>query len=188
MNSRKLIFAVFVLVALAQLFVPAKMILDREKVLDNGKEYRFKTAPIDPYDIFRGKYIVLSYEDNVFKIQDEKGWINGEKVFLILKTDKDGFAEIQAVLKDKPAGSKDFLKASVNYVSNDGSGNLVIEYPFDRFYMEESKALPAEKAYLESLRDSSRVTYAQVKILNGESVLKDVLIDGIPLRDLVKAR
>ena len=55
MIKMKILLSVFILVALVQLFVPAKMILDREDILDMGKEYKFKTEPIDPNDPFRGK-------------------------------------------------------------------------------------------------------------------------------------
>ena len=53
MLSKKIIFPLFILVALAQLFVPAKMILDREDVLSTGTAFNFKTRPIDPTDPFR---------------------------------------------------------------------------------------------------------------------------------------
>ena len=53
---------------MVHLYVPAKMIFNKEAVLAQGKDYRFKTAPIDPYDPFRGKYIDLYYEANAFHI------------------------------------------------------------------------------------------------------------------------
>ena len=40
MINKKILLSVFILVALVQLFVPAKMILDREDILDKGKEYK----------------------------------------------------------------------------------------------------------------------------------------------------
>lgn len=54
MTNKKTLLSVFILVAIVQLYVPAKMILDREDILDTGKEYKFKTEPIDPNDPFRG--------------------------------------------------------------------------------------------------------------------------------------
>ncbi|HMB62545.1 MAG TPA: hypothetical protein VKN36_05700, partial [Eudoraea sp.] len=62
------------------------------------------------------------------------------------------------------------------------------DYPFDRFYMEESKANEAELTYRQSQRDTSKITYALVRIKNGEAVLKDVMIDGISIRELVKTK
>ena len=183
MNSKKIIFLAFIVVALVQIYVPARIILDRAIVLSAGKEFKFKTAPIDPSDPFRGKYIDLNFNDNTVDIQNKDNWTRGETVFVLLTTDNNGFAKIRSVSKAKPLDSQDFLKAKVNYV--DGS-KLSIEYPFDRFYMEESKAYDAELTYNRALPDTSQVAYALVNIKNGESVLKDVMINGIPIREIVK--
>ena len=52
--------------------------------------------------------------------------------------------------------------------------------------MEESKAYEAEQIYIENQIDSSKKTYALVSIKNGDAVLKDVLIDGVSIREVVK--
>ena len=104
---------------------------------------------------------------------------------VFLTTDENGFAKIKSVSKLEPADKQDFLKAKVRFISYDGS-KLTIDYPFDRFYMEESKAYDAELTYNRSRRDTNSVAYALVNIKNGESVLKDVMIDGISIREIVK--
>ncbi len=182
MNSKKVLISVFILVALAQLFAPAKMILDRENVLNTGKEYKFKTAPIDPSDPFRGKYIRLNFDDNTIEVQNEEDWVARENIYVLLTTDSSGFAKIKSVSKDEKIYSQDFLKAKVSQVN----GNILsIEYPFNRYYMEESKAYDAETEYRESRIDRNIVTYALVSIKEGEFVLKDVLIDGVSIREIV---
>lgn len=185
MNNKKFILAVFIFVALAQLYVPAKMILDREKVLANGIDFKFRTAPIDPNDPFRGKYISLQFENNVIEIQNEEDWRGGEDVYVILVEDYNGFAKIESVSKTKPSNEFSFVKAKVSYVSDNGSQQLTVDYPFDRYYMEESKAYEAENVYIRSLPDSTQKAYALVKIKGGEAVLKDVLINDVSIRDIV---
>ena len=187
MNNKKLPLAAFILVALAQLYVPAKMILDRENILTSGIDFKFKTAPIDPNDPFRGKYISLQYENNVIEIQNEGDWLSGEDIYVILANDSNGFAKIESVSKTKPSDEVSFVKAKVSYVSDNGSQQLTVYYPFDRFYMEESKAYEAEKVYRESLPDSTQVAYALVKIKDGEAVLKDVLINDVSIKDIVNS-
>jgi len=54
MTSRNKQILIFALVALAQLYVPAKMVWNQESILEEGTEYKFKTAPVDPNDPFRG--------------------------------------------------------------------------------------------------------------------------------------
>lgn len=186
MNNRKILLPVFILVALMQLFVPASMIWNREIILKSGTAYKFKTAPIDPTDPFRGKYIILSFEGNTAPIRNENDWTAGEQVYVSLTADQHGFAEIQSVSKEKPSNDQSFLKAKVQFVTNNGSNVLTLDYPFDRFYMEESKAYEAELAYTESLQDTGKVTYALVNIKNGNAVLKDVIIDGVSVSEIVK--
>lgn len=71
MNKKKILLLSFFLVAVVQLYVPSKMIWDREEVLRTGTEYKFRTAPIDPTDPFRGKYITLRFDDNTVDIPGE---------------------------------------------------------------------------------------------------------------------
>ncbi|MHB1148564.1 MAG: GDYXXLXY domain-containing protein [Lutibacter sp.] len=188
MSSKKILLSVFILVALAQLYVPAKMILDKEDTLETGTDYKFQTTPIDPTDPFRGKYIILSYRDNVAKVKNEKDWVSGETVYVFLENDQNEFAKITSVSKEKPAENQGFVKAIVSAVSSNGTNKLTIYYPFDRYYMEESKANDAELIYRKSLQDTTQLTFALVSIKNGDAVLKDVLIDGISIREIVKAK
>lgn len=186
MNSKKIVLTAFILVAIVQLAIPGKIIWDRETILETGKEFKFETAPVDPSDPFRGNYIVLDYKENSFNVESTKEWIDGGKVYVILETDTNGFAKISSISRKKPTNDLDFVKAKVDYVIDSKFKKLFISYPFTRFYMEESKAYPAEQAYVKSQVDSTKTTYALVSIKNGDAVLKDVLIDGIPIRDVVE--
>jgi uncharacterized membrane-anchored protein len=185
MTNKKILLSVFILVAIVQLYVPAKMILDREDILNTGKDYKFKTEPIDPNDPFRGKYITLRYEEDMIEIQNEADWVSGEIIYVFLTPDKEGFAKVQSVSKENGTNNQDFLKAKVNYVTSNGSNKLTIDYPFDRYYMEESKAYDAELTYRKSQLDTTEIAYAVVSIKDGEAVLKNVLINGVSLREIV---
>ena len=188
MNNKIIVFAIFILVSLVQLFVPAKMIIDREDVLATGKEFKFRTQPIDPNDPFRGKFVSLQFSENSILIQNPNNWLSNETVFVLLTANEDGFAKIESVSKIKPAETLDFVKARVDYVQNSDSTILYIEYPFTRFYMEESKAPMAELVYNETVSDTNNITYGLVSIKDGEAVLKDVLINEIPIQEIVKKR
>lgn len=185
MNSKIILLIAFVLVALAQLTIPVKMILDKEEVLENGTVYKFRTAPVDPNDPFRGKYIALTFRDNTVEITNGEEWIVGETIYVVLTTGDDGFAKIDFVSKQMPEGHADVMKAKVRSVLDDNTRKLMIDYPFDRFYMEESKAMEAEITYRQLLTDTNKVTYALVNIKNGEAVLSDVLIDGTSILEMV---
>lgn len=186
MNNKNILLTAFIVVAIVQLAVPAKMIWDKERILETGKEFKFETAPIDPSDPFRGKYIVLQYKENSIQVDSKDAWVEGEKIYVILKTDSKGFAAINNVSKEKPADNTDYVKAKVQFISGVHSKTIGISYPFDRFYMEESKAYDAERAHIESQLDSTKTTYALINIKNGDAVLKDVLIDGVSIAEIVK--
>lgn len=188
MHNLKIILTIFILMALVQIFVPAKMILDREDVFQSGVAYKFRTAPIDPNDPFRGKYVALNFSDNTFEMDSDQDWESGQPIFVMLENDPNGFAKIQSVSQEKPSNDEDFLKANVSFISGDKNQILNIYYPFDRYYMEESKAEKAEEIYLESQIDTNQVAYALVHIKNGHAVLKDVMINDTSIREMVKSK
>jgi uncharacterized membrane-anchored protein len=181
MNNKIIILTCFVLLVLLQLWTPAAMIWNRETVLKSGKPFKFRSAPVDPNDPFRGKYIILNFRENSFKNQGKEYWTEGEKAYVQLKTDSAGYATIFAVYKNKPGRTVDFVKTTINYVSSDSAKTVSVVWPFERFYMEESKAAGAERIYTRSLADSNNITYALVKIKDGDAVLENVFINEKPI-------
>ena len=185
MKNKHIIIVLFVVLAGIQLYVPAEMIFENEDILKTGKEFRFKTRPIDPYDPFRGKYISLDLEESQFIMDSTKEWNNLRNVYVMLEEDSAGFAKIEDVSEIQPPIG-DFLRAEVwNSYVNEKGRIINVSMPFERYYMEESKAYEAELAYRESNIDSTSVTYAVVAIKNGKSVLKDVMIDGESIKEVV---
>lgn len=168
--------ALFVLMVVAQWFVPLSTIFQQESVRENGRIFRFKTQPIDPTDPFRGKYIVLRFEVDEFRTDTTESWERGETIYLTLEDDSAGFAAITGVSKTPPAGSSDYIQARTTF--DYGDGLVGLKLPFDRFYLEESKASDAERAYWEATADTTQVAYAEVAVSGGNSALLDVKISG----------
>jgi uncharacterized membrane-anchored protein len=184
----KITIPAFILMVLAQLYVPASMIFQKERVITQGTAYKFRTAPIDPNDPFRGKYITLSFNENAVKVENATEWNTADQVFVRLTTDADGYALIQSVTKDQPINGNDYIQANIDYIITDTLSTVFIRYPFDRFYMEESKAPVAEQVYNEAAIDSNQVAYALVMVRDGEAVVRDVVIDGVSIVELAKQR
>ncbi|WP_109302704.1 GDYXXLXY domain-containing protein [Aquimarina sp. AU474] len=177
------LFIGFMLLVLVQIFIPVQMIWEQEDVLISGEVYKFKTRPIDPTDPFRGKYITLQYEMDSFTKEDTS-YAYGDKIRIYIKKDDNGFAVPVAISKKPLTSSKDFILAKVigNY-----NKEISFELPFNRFYMEETKAYDAEKAYRKVNRDGLKENvYAEVYVKDGVSVLKNVIIDGIPIQEYVE--
>lgn len=186
MKYKKIIWISFALLVLLQLWTPAAMIWNREDVLKTGSAFKLRCAPVDPNDPFRGKYIILGFDENSLQQQEELKWQSGETIYVQMKNDSDGFAKINSVHKIKPVNQTDFIKAEVNYFSNDSNNEIFIEWPFIRFYMEESKAYAAEQEYVKSLADSNNITYALVKVKKGDAVLENVFINDKPINFYIK--
>jgi uncharacterized membrane-anchored protein len=71
MDRKKILILAFALMVVAQFYVPISMITESEDILSEGTPYKFRTAPIDPNDPFRGKYITLSFKENFCTVSDK---------------------------------------------------------------------------------------------------------------------
>ncbi len=176
MKNKSIVIPGFVLLAFIQLAVPAKMISDQEDLLQTGKEYRFKTAPIDPTDPFRGKYLQLSFVADQIEVANPGIWHYNEKVFASLKTDKNGFAVIKGIANYPPDNGIDYFETRISNSSNNGP--IAIYFPFDKLYVEESVAKDAEDIYRQVNTTDMKEGYAIVKIKDGKTALQDVEVEG----------
>ena len=174
---------------IAQLVIPYKMIWDREQILKTGTPYKFKMIIRDPNDPFRGKYIYLYFGNTRMNLKEDSGYNYGDNILVEVMNDSLGFAQIKKISNKKPSNSNYFTaKVMSSYFAKEKSYIVDIEFPFNKFYMEETKAEDAEKLYNETIRDDSKIMYALVYIKDGNAVLKDVCIDGVSIKDLVKKK
>lgn len=182
---KKYIFIIFIIVALVQLFVPAQMIFSKEEVLSTGTIYKFKTEPVDPNDPFRGKYITLRYAIRSCSTKDTV-WERRTPIYIALTTDSLGFATVKEVSKTPFDNATDYVVGET-YWYDKGTEKVSFDFPFDRFYMNEYKAKPAEDVYRKAQRDTlPNNTYALVAVKDGEAVLKDVIINEKSIADYVE--
>lgn len=186
MKKQKIILASFGLLVVLQLWTPAAMIWNRETVLETGKAFKFRAVPVDPTDPFRGKYLVLSFLQNRAPMKSERQWAHGETIFVQLQVDGEGFANVHSVHKKSPGNGADFVTATVAGLTADSAASVLIEWPFNRFYMEENKAYGAEQVYHKSLADSNNIVYALVRVKNGNAVLDNVFINDKPIVTYLK--
>ncbi|MFZ1322950.1 MAG: GDYXXLXY domain-containing protein [Ignavibacteria bacterium] len=182
-QNKFIIIAAFILTSIFQIYVPAGIIADREILLSEGKELKFKCAPVDPSDPFRGKYITLYFEENSFTT-DSNDWKYDENVYVTFRINSEGFSEIESVAKEIPITSSEYLKLKSNGFSQENK-KLSLYYPFDRYYINEIKAPKTEEIYNSSLIDTNNVTYALVSIKDGEGAIKDVFINDKSVEEII---
>jgi len=186
MKRRRLVLIGFIVVAAVQLYVPFSMIWEREEIIDAGRLYKFRSAPIDPADPLRGRYVVLSYQDNYVEIPGDSIFFSGQNVYVIIENDASGFAKIVDIKLKKPSSETDFVKAEIASVSySSDMSSIYVDYPFNRYYMEESKAPLAEELQNEAALDSSSITHVEVQILEGEAAVQGIYIDGVSIEELL---
>ena len=183
MNKRVIILGVLGIVALAQLGVPVSMIIGHELVLTRGEVFKFRTAPVDPYDAFRGRYVALRLEPTEVEVLGVT-LVDHQRAYVLLDRDKDGFVEFVGLSEKRPQAGA-CIRVEVCLL---GAGAYHVILPFDRYYMEESQAPEAELAYREHSRGKTGDTYITVRVLYGMAVIEDLYVDGKPIREFLKER
>ena len=106
-KNKKLQWALFILMAIAQLSIPIWMILSKENTKTGGKVYKFELEALDPYDPFRGKYIILNPKQNFFHINTNEE-TKKKHMHATFVEDSLGFAIINNLHTEMPTHS-DYL-------------------------------------------------------------------------------
>jgi uncharacterized membrane-anchored protein len=173
---KKILIGLFILVALVQWYVPASMILGKEKVVRKGTAFRFRTEPVDPEDPLRGRYVRLDFIADTARIPRNQ-LQRGEEMYAVIGNDAAGFARLDKLQKNEPETGSNYVKVQVRYVMYD-SATVLVDYPFEDFYLDEYKAPKTETIYRESVSNNERPAYALVNIYRGEAVIRDLFIDN----------
>jgi uncharacterized membrane-anchored protein len=175
---------VFALVAVAQLYVPATLIIKSEFILKNGSKYLFRTAPIDPSDAFRGKYVQLAFDIDSLVVGDKSEYNYNHSQYAHITVDSLGFAKLLGLNESKPS-SGDFIKVKISYIANNA---VHFNYPFERFYLEEGLAAKAEELYRKNNIRGKQDSYAVVRVKSGTAVIEDLWIGGKPIKESLKEK
>lgn len=124
---------VFVALVVAQALVPLGLIGWNELALARGTEVRLRTVPVDPVDLFRGRYVTLSYEISNLPVE---GAARGDTVYVELARRGDVWTGDRASLV-RPDGDGPFIRGVVT------AGG--IEYGIETYYADEDEAQRLER-------------------------------------------
>jgi len=182
MKNLQFSFALFAVLSFFQLAVPVWMIANREMTLRDGKQFRFRTAPVDPYDAFRGRFVALQVFQNFGTLSSREKLAANKKVFAQLGEDNDGFAKIIAISASRPPAN-DYVACRVNSLTD---SLVYLQFPFDRYYMDEHAAPAAEAAYREHSRREVQEVYVTVRVRDGNAVVEELFIGGMPIREFLR--
>jgi hypothetical protein len=185
MNPVKIIkLIVFALAVLAGMAYPASKIIRFEFPGQPPAVYRFRTGIVDPFDPFRGRYVVLRPLPSEVQIPN-KGF---DPKYAVLGLDEKGLATVTD-LTEAPVKGRDCVRLESAYFQNwnKEKPSYGITLPFDRFYLNEELAPEAEKAFNEAIRKGDDVCVIKVNIYqNGDYAIEDLEIEGMPIHQYLK--
>ena len=184
-SNKKVMWFIFGLMVCAQLLTPAQMIYAKHLVKLKGITYKFELQAIDPSDPFRGKYIILRPKSVDYTTRNPEAKLHGN-VCASLETDSLGYAKITALSTAAPDHTNYLKVDSYQRSRTDTSMIVRILYPFDRYYMNEHKSLPAERLTRAAVLDSTKTCYAEVAIYNGQFSLISVKINDEDIENLIE--
>jgi uncharacterized membrane-anchored protein len=178
---RLLSIVLFAGMALVQLAAPGYMIYSREMTLAHGEAFRFRCAPVDPYDAFRGRYVAINVPETARSVPvTGRKPAYGMQVYAILAEDEAGFAYYGSVSFEKPAG-KPYIKTTVIRTSGN---KAILRFPFGRYYMNAYLAPEAEKAYRQNR--SGGDTFITVRVRAGSAAPEELYLGGKPVREFLR--
>ena len=181
MTRRDRFLAGFLALAVLQLAVPASRLVMREITLRTGTRFKFKTAPVDPYDAFRGRYVAVRVAEDRAPYAGAALPKHGTKVYISIAEGEDGFARLSAASMSCPAGP-DYIAGRMAGVVF--TNEIRVALPLDRFYMNEKLAPKAEHAYRQ--RGEGREAWLAVRVRKGMAVIEDLYIGDKTITDYLK--
>lgn len=137
----------FILITLLQLLFLSGMIFFHTYSIKTATVVLLETQPVDPFSVFRGRYVALDYKISslpveAFKDCEPDKLKFGDYIYAILEK-KDKFWEVKAVYKNKPLDKNlIFLRGKI-YSSS--SPQVSIKYGIESFFLSEKSAEEIEK-------------------------------------------
>jgi uncharacterized membrane-anchored protein len=137
-----------------QLLVLLGMMATHGYTLMTGQPVMLKTAPVDPWDLFRGEYVILNYEISRLSPKDVKmagtPYTRGQQVWVTLRKG-DPYWTAMAVSAQRPQAGTDevALRGFVEFGDGEeGGGREVVvglRYGIEQYYVPEGEGLAIEQ-------------------------------------------
>jgi uncharacterized membrane-anchored protein len=165
------------------------LVEQRARILRGGTEIRLRTVPVDPRDLFRGDYVILAYPISTVEAAGQPGFQRGERVYVSLGRDEQGFARATGVSREWPKVSDGVVVIAGRVTANsacatmaDGSfdcsgrrNRLRIAYGLESYFVPQGEGKAIETT------DKARIEVVAAVSSSGEAAIKRLLIDGKPV-------
>jgi uncharacterized membrane-anchored protein len=159
----------------------AWLIVDRALLIKNGKEIRLAVVPVDPRDLLRGDYVILSYPISRLMSDEIDGddWLNYEQTAYVSVTETPEGWKATAIGAAPPTSGV-FLKGVVESSYEQQAckvkapcNEIRVNYNLEQFFVPEG-----EGRDLESLRNGQHMSVDVAVADSGRAALKRLLVDG----------
>lgn len=180
--------AAAIIAAALQTAVIGYMVESRASILRSGADIKLKTLPVDPRDLLRGDYVILSYPISTIP----KSIVTGEgpkgstrtSLFVRLKPEADGlWAAAEASFAALPAeeGSVVLRTQPFDYYAASDGGvpdTLFVQYGIERYYVPEG-----EGKVLEDARNQEELEVEARVSKDGTPQIARLILRGEPVYD-----
>ena len=170
----------------------AALIGQRALILRNGTEVRLTVMPIDPRDLFRGDYVILTYdisELRLDRLDGDKEFEKGDAIFVKVRPEgADGRAVAVGAYRSRPTVQapevviEGRVTSSGRYprlaVNRDGCEAKAPCQIVDVAYGIESYFVPEGEGRAIEAADKSRLEVVAAVSRSGEAAIKRLLMDG----------
>jgi uncharacterized membrane-anchored protein len=164
----------FYALVLLQLLLLGGLIGYKQWTVFAGERILLETIPVDPRDMFRGDYVILSYKVSTperWQWQESR-YQKGETVFVTLR--REGrFWVTDGVSKSPPEEGKLFLRGRVRQGTDK---DLRVEYGIESYFVPEGKGRELERQAGRGLIVEAVVDH------RGRALIRGVQIERPPAR------
>ncbi|MGD1935125.1 MAG: GDYXXLXY domain-containing protein [Candidatus Phaeomarinobacter sp.] len=186
-----------ILAAVIMTLLLGQIVMERVTLLSSGTEVRLATAPVDPRDIFRGDYVILTYDISRLPVdrlaEDPDQFSGGDTVYVTLSEATTGLWQATAMHHRQPeadAGTVS-IKGRIDWMDTApltptavageapveercvGCRNARISYGIESYFVPEGTGRE-----LEDMRDEGSVTVIAAVSENGTAAIKGLILDG----------
>lgn len=165
-----------ILIACMWVAIAAGFIASKQFTLKTGKTIVLETEPVDPRDLLRGDYVILSYKIGQLDLgtlkSEKKNYKYGEIVYVGLAP-KGKYWKAVSVSSKKPAERGTvFIKGRI---MQDWRRGITVNYGIESYFVPEGKG----KEFEEALRWGSkvRVVVEAAVDADGSALIKKVYLE-----------
>jgi uncharacterized membrane-anchored protein len=183
----------FILAALVLCGLILATVVQRAAILRSGQEARLELTPVDPRDLFRGDYVVLTYRIGTVNLplDGTTAFTRGQQVFVTLRPDASNLSRAVAISAERPAVTGDdivisgfVISPSACMLSDTGASDcklgtraVGVRYGLESYFVPQGEGKKIEQ----TARGQLEVVAAVVP--SGQAAIKRLLIDGKPVYD-----